>query len=231
MHPFLKLFILVKRSTCFGRSFRPSSGAQNCVYSSVICQTAATTCWYRRWDGTEFQLLLPAAIGDEMELSSSCCYLLLSGMRWNWVPAAATCCYRRWDGTEFQLLLPAAIVDEMELSFSCCYQLLSEMRWNWVPAAATSCYRGWDGTEFQLLLPAAIGDEMELSSSCCYLLLSGMRWNCSSISSPISAGSSSCLTYTQFWAPDDGRRDRPKHVERFTRISNLRNGCILLVVL
>ena len=28
---YLKLFILVKRSTCFGRSFRPSSGAQNCV--------------------------------------------------------------------------------------------------------------------------------------------------------------------------------------------------------
>jgi len=31
---YLKLFILVKRSTCFGRSFRPLSGAQNCVYSN-----------------------------------------------------------------------------------------------------------------------------------------------------------------------------------------------------
>jgi hypothetical protein len=31
MHLRLKLFILVKRSTCFGRSFRPSSGAQNCA--------------------------------------------------------------------------------------------------------------------------------------------------------------------------------------------------------
>jgi len=31
---YLKLFILVKRSTCFGRSFRPSSGAQDCVYSN-----------------------------------------------------------------------------------------------------------------------------------------------------------------------------------------------------
>ena len=39
------------------------------------------------------------------------------------------------------------------------------------------------------------------------------------------------LPYVQFWAPDDGRRDRPKHVERFTRINNLRNRCILLVVL
>jgi len=41
---YLKLFILVKRSTCFGRAFRPSSGAQNCVYSNGICQTAAATC-------------------------------------------------------------------------------------------------------------------------------------------------------------------------------------------
>ena len=41
---YLKLFILVKRSTCFGLSFRPSSGAQNCVYSSGICQTTAATC-------------------------------------------------------------------------------------------------------------------------------------------------------------------------------------------
>ena len=38
---YLKLFILVKCSTCFGRSSRPSSGTQNCVYSNGICQTAA----------------------------------------------------------------------------------------------------------------------------------------------------------------------------------------------
>jgi hypothetical protein len=34
MHLFLKLFILVKHSTCFGRSLRPSSGAQDCTYSN-----------------------------------------------------------------------------------------------------------------------------------------------------------------------------------------------------
>ena len=34
MHLFLKLFILVKRSKCFGRSFRPSSGGQNCTYGN-----------------------------------------------------------------------------------------------------------------------------------------------------------------------------------------------------
>jgi hypothetical protein len=88
MHLFLKLFILVKHSTYFGRSFRPSSGAQNCTYSI-------------------------------RHMSNSCCYLLASG------------------------------------------------------------------------------DEMEL----------------------------------QFWASDDGRKDRPKYVERFTRINNLRNRSILLVVL
>ena len=30
------------------------------------------------------------------------------------------------------------------------------------------------------------------------------------------------MQYTQFSAPDDGRKDSPKHVERFTRINNLR---------
>jgi len=30
---FLNLFIYVRRSTCFRRFFRPSSGAQNCTYS------------------------------------------------------------------------------------------------------------------------------------------------------------------------------------------------------
>jgi len=47
---YLKLFILVKRSTCFVRSFRPLSRAQNCVYSNGICQTAAATCRYRGWN-------------------------------------------------------------------------------------------------------------------------------------------------------------------------------------
>jgi hypothetical protein len=48
---YLKLNILVKRSTCFGRSFHLSSGAQNCLSSNCICQTAAATCCYRGWDG------------------------------------------------------------------------------------------------------------------------------------------------------------------------------------
>jgi hypothetical protein len=39
------------------------------------------------------------------------------------------------------------------------------------------------------------------------------------------------LLYVQSWAPDDGRKDRPKHVECFTRINNWRNWCIWLVLL
>jgi hypothetical protein len=34
MHLFLKLFVLAKHSTCFGRFFRPSSLVQDCTYSS-----------------------------------------------------------------------------------------------------------------------------------------------------------------------------------------------------
>jgi hypothetical protein len=54
---YLELFILVKFSTCFWCTFRPSSGAQNCVNSNGICQTAAATCCYRGWDETPFHLI------------------------------------------------------------------------------------------------------------------------------------------------------------------------------
>ena len=37
--------------------------------------------------------------------------------------------------------------------------------------------------------------------------------------------------YVQFWAPDDGRRNRLKHVEQFIEINRSRKRCILLVVL
>ena len=50
-----------------------------------------------------------------------------------------------------------------------------------------------------------------MSNSCCYLLqpVAAAVWHIP-------------LLYTQFWAPADGRKDRPKHVEHFTRINNLR---------
>jgi len=44
MHLFLKVFILVERSMHFRQSFRPSSGAQNCIYMATgICQTASAS--------------------------------------------------------------------------------------------------------------------------------------------------------------------------------------------
>ena len=50
-----------------------------------------------------------------------------------------------------------------------------------------------------------------------------------------SSGAQNC-TYgnrhmCSFETPDNGRNDRPKHVERFTKINNWRNRCVLLVVL
>ena len=49
MHLFLKLFILVKRSSCFGRSFHPSSGAQNYTYSN---SHTSNSCCYLLLTGT-----------------------------------------------------------------------------------------------------------------------------------------------------------------------------------
>jgi len=49
MYLFLKLFILVKRSTCFGQSFRPSSGAQNCTYGN---RHKSNSCCYLLLAGT-----------------------------------------------------------------------------------------------------------------------------------------------------------------------------------
>jgi len=42
---FHNLFISVRRSTCFRRVFRPSSGAQTAHTGSGICQTNTATCW------------------------------------------------------------------------------------------------------------------------------------------------------------------------------------------
>jgi hypothetical protein len=59
MHLFHRLFILVKRSTCFGQSFRPSSGAQDCTYSN---RHMSNSCCY---------LLL--ATGSSSCLTYACC--------------------------------------------------------------------------------------------------------------------------------------------------------------
>jgi hypothetical protein len=48
----------------------------------------------------------------------------------------------------------------------------------------------------------------------CYLPLSWKRWN---------AVPKYPMLHIQFWAPDDGRRNRLKHVEHFTEINKLCN--------
>jgi len=101
MHLFLELFIFVKHSTCFGWSFRPSSGAQDCTYS-------------------------------KRHMSNSCCYLLLSGTRWNVSQIIYSCktlymfrmvfpsiirssrLHIQQEAYVEQLLLPTVIGDEME---------------------------------------------------------------------------------------------------------------------
>jgi len=69
--------------------------------------------------------------------------------------------------------------------------------------------------------------DRHLSNSCCYLPLGAMRLDCSSISSPLTAGSSSCLTNAcrclcslELLMMDE--KNLPKHVECFTKINNLR---------
>ena len=86
---FLSLFISVRRSTCFRRVFRPSSGAQNCTYSvrylshrycylllawvfvrpillpaasQSICQTNTATCCLLGYLSDQYCYLLPARV-------------------------------------------------------------------------------------------------------------------------------------------------------------------------
>jgi hypothetical protein len=74
-------------------------------------------------------------------------------------------------------------------------------------------------------------DEMELHGVPFH---SWMRWNSMEFHS-IHDSSSIVFTkpdlYVQFCAPDDGRKNRLKHVEQFIEINRSRKHCILLVVL
>jgi len=74
MHLFLKLFILVKRPTCFGRSFRPSTGAQNCTYcnrrmSNSCCYLPLAGTKWNSWNSTSS----PLAAGSSKCLTYACC--------------------------------------------------------------------------------------------------------------------------------------------------------------
>jgi len=74
IHLFLELFILVKQSTCFGRSFRPSSGAQDCSYSN---RHMLNSCCYlllagMRWNSMS-SISSPQAAGSSSCLTYACC--------------------------------------------------------------------------------------------------------------------------------------------------------------
>ena len=65
-----------------------------------------------------------------------------------------------------------------------------------------------------------------LSNKYCCLLLSWMRWK------GVPSHPRQYLTlHVKFFAPDDGRRNRLKHVEQFIEMNRSRKRCILLVVL
>ena len=64
------------------------------------------------------------------------------------------------------------------------------------------------------------------ASSICHtgsadFLLAGTRWNCSSISFPLASSQQNLydiylMLYVQSWTPDEGRKDRPKHVDWYS---------------
>jgi hypothetical protein len=91
------------------------------------------------------------------------------------------------------------------------------------------CYRGWDGTTFHLMFqavfPPIIRSTKRRSISSTNVVPSHPRWQLAAVLVW------QYLTYVQFCAPDDGRKNRLKHVEQFIEINISRTRCILLVVL
>jgi len=85
-------------------------------------------------------------------ISNSCCYLLLSGMRWNAVV--------------FPSIIRSSklFIQQRYMPNSCCYLLLSGMRWDGHHQELKTAYTATVYVK-QLLLPAAIGDEMGRPSS------------------------------------------------------------------
>ena len=88
-------------------------------------------------------------------------------------------------------------------------------------------WTGWNSTCYCLLAGTR-------RNSICHCLIAGKRRK--SISFPLASRqhylSDICLLlYVQSWTPDDGRNDRPKHVELFQTKINLIHWCIWLVLL
>ena len=97
---YLKFFILVKRSTCFGQSCLPSSGAQKCVYSNGIWQTAAAS--------GDKMALQNSSISSPLAAGSSSCltytvvvYAFLSS--WWWTERPSETCRAFYKNKEFEI--------------------------------------------------------------------------------------------------------------------------------
>jgi len=102
-HLSLTLFF-VKRSTCFGLSFRPSSGAHNYVYSKY---TSNSCCYllliiYSCKTLYMFRTVFPSTIRcsklriQQRYMSNSCCYLLLAAGSSSCLTYAC-CCIRSYE--------------------------------------------------------------------------------------------------------------------------------------
>jgi hypothetical protein len=104
-----------------------------------------------------------------------------------------------------------------------------------------TCFRRME-LQFHLV-PLAAGSSSCLTYACCcmcsleLLMMEGKtvrtRWNCSSISFPLASRWQQLfdiclLLYVQSSAHGDGRKGRPKHVECYAKINNLRNRWYLV---
>jgi len=80
MQLFLNLFFFYRRSTCFRRFLRPSSGAHNCTYSFRYCQP----------------ILLLAATVEELALAISSTVAASSNIGWQYLKLYVQLCSWWW---------------------------------------------------------------------------------------------------------------------------------------
>ena len=157
---FLNLFISVRRSACFRRFFRPPSGAQNRTYS--VRYLFDQYCW-----------------GQLSASPVATAVLLKTKMNFRHLKILAE--YNQQDATFHSLFV--------SVRRSTCFRRFSRPS-----SGAQNCTYN---VRPILLLAARLAR--------------------------LAVGSSIGLTlYVQFWAPDDGRKSRLKHVERLTEINKLR---------
>jgi hypothetical protein len=241
MQRFLDPFISINCSTCFRRFLRPSSGAQNRTYSVRYCQTNTAANCYRGWDGTSLNASKKMQHFLYLFISINCStyfrrFLRPSSGVQNCAYSVRYCqtntaanCYRGWDGTSLNASKKMQHFLYLFISINCSAYFRRFLR----PSSgvqncaysvrycqtntAAWCYREWGGTSLSVQLQA-------YASNCTLKLVpphprkqlaAVLVWQYLTL-------------YVQFCAPDDGRRNRLKHVEQFIEINRSRKGCIFL---